>query len=380
VLLDELCAGTDPSEGAALAMAITEHIRKAGAAAVITTHYNELKEYSMTQEGIENASMDFDPETFAPIFRLKIGVPGASNAIKIAGRLGLSPKIVEAASNSLGQDRLQFESIIASASLALKNAEADREKAERYKQEIKSELEKIKRDSQKLEHEREVFNRDIKRRAKDIAQEAAVEAENIVAELKELVKSGTDAALFEANRLKKKLYAIAETDEQQVKGKNIDTDEYQIIEGELNTGDDVYIKSLQTKGIIETVSGSGITVKIGALKTHVKAGDVQKIKYNNQQEQVKSTVSIAKQFTTEVIPNEINLLGKNVDEAIYLVDLFIDRAVNGGLNEVRIIHGVGAGILYKAIHLHLKGHKNAASYRFGKYGEGEKGVTVVTLK
>ncbi|MDR3263361.1 MAG: endonuclease MutS2 [Clostridiales bacterium] len=376
LLLDELGAGTDPTEGAALALAVTAHIKEKGARAIITTHYNELKEFSLTEDKVENASMDFDPETFAPSYHLIIGVPGASNAIKIAERLGLKPEIIARADGAVGGDRKQFENIIISAENARKKALINLEAAERERAEALKILADAERERNKLEQEREKFNQNIKSQAKLLIENAASEAAEIIEEMKILQKRNDEAAIFEARKLKKRIVQTDIESEAAPKNREIVREE-----GEIKLGDPVYVISLKTTGTAAEISRNGILVKIGALKTHVKKDDVYKIKPEKVSEPKKTaSVNLSKPLNTEIVPYEINLLGKNIDEALYLVENFIDRAVTGGLSEVRIIHGVGTGKLGRAVQEYLKGHRNAASYRFGRYGEGERGVTVLTLK
>ncbi|MDR2047432.1 MAG: endonuclease MutS2 [Clostridiales bacterium] len=396
LLLDELGAGTDPAEGAAIALAVTEYIEKKGAKAVITTHYNELKEFSLAHKNVENASTDFDSETFAPTFKLILGVPGASNAVKIAEKLGLNKEITERADELIGSERRQFENIINAAERARKKAEAYLETAEAERADAERRLAEIRAERKRLEEEREAFNRKSAIDRKTVIENAADEAAEIIDEMKRLKKAADDAALFEAARLRKKLSALAETADgyedagsaapfkSDGAGGVVENGGITRESGEIKSGDAVHITSLRVNGTVSDVSPGGATVKIGGLTAHIKMNDMFKIRSGKNGSAGTADggriASLSTPTSTESAPSEINLIGMGIDEAVYYVDNFIDRAVTGGLNEVRIIHGRGTGRLGKAIQRHLASHKNAAAFRYGGYGEGERGVTILTLK
>jgi DNA mismatch repair protein MutS2 len=382
LLLDELGAGTDPVEGAALALAITEYIEKKGAKAVVTTHYNELKEFSLTEKNVENASLDFNPETFAPTYNLVIGVPGASNAIKIAARLGLNRSVVDRANSVVGDERRQFENIIIAAEAARKKAAAYLEEVEREKAEIDRQLAEAREERQRLGLEREKFSQNVKKETRAIIENSAFEAEEIIAEMKRLQRSDDGAAIFEAARLRKKLSGLAPEIEA-----GEDIEEFVRLNGEVRVGDEVYITSLKARGTVCELSQNDAAVKIGTMKARVKREDMYKISVKknpkeskNENEKGGRGVNFSKPIDLEIVRAEINLIGMNIEEATYYLENFIDRAVTNGLNEVRIIHGTGTGRLGRGIQSYLMKHKNAASFRYGKYGEGERGVTVLTLK
>jgi DNA mismatch repair protein MutS2 len=382
LLLDELGAGTDPAEGAALALAITEYIEKRGAKAVVTTHYNELKEFSLTEKNVENASLDFNPESFAPSYNLVIGVPGASNAIRIAERLGLNSSVVDRANSFVGDDRRQFENIIIAAEAARKKAAAYLEAVEKEKEEIDRALFEARLERQKLRDEREKFNQNVKKEIKAVMENAEFEAEEIIAEMKSLQKLNDGAAVFEAARLRKKLAELAPK-EVEIED---DKDEFARVDGEISVGNEVYISSLRTRGTVCELSKNDAEIKIGTMKTRVKKEDMYRIsvkktkKDPKTEEKAARKVDFSKPIDLEIVRAEINLIGMNVEEAVYYLENFIDRAVTNGLNEVRIIHGAGTGRLGRGIQSYLAKHKNVASFRYGKYGEGDRGVTVLTLK
>lgn len=372
ILLDELGAGTDPSEGSALAIAVSEKIMEIGARAIITTHYNELKEYAFSSKMMETASMDFDPNTFAPTYKLLMGVVGSSNAIEIASRLGLSSSIVDKARSLISKDKLSFDKIMMSAELARKKAEEYSESIENTKIEIENRLKEIEEERAKIIKEREKLNSNIHKEAKKLLSEYMEEAEEIVEELKETVKIKTEKNLFKARELKSKLGKISydeETDESIMRFDN----------SEITVGDEVYIKRINNRGIVTSINERRreYGIKAGIITTTAKFDEVKKLV--KTQNKAKAKVYPLRQIVGEA-KYEINVIGQETEEAIYNVDRFLDDAVLSGMAEVRIVHGKGSGILRKNLREHFKKHPSVASYREGAYGEGDAGVTIVALK
>lgn len=373
VLLDELGAGTDPQEGAALAMAITSYIIDKGSFGVITTHYPELKEFALVNKSIENASMDFDPDTFKPTFSLVIGIPGASNAIHIASRLGLNEKIAENARNYLSEDKIKFENVLLKAEETRRKAEIQKAELEEKYKSMESDLRQIEGEKHKLLKEKEKIQQNAQRETKRLVNLALHEVNEIVDEIKEMLADSDKIDIFRAHKLRKKLENISvESDYAE------DTAE-EIIEadGEIAQGDRVYIKSLRNYGIIDSLRKGEYTVKMGALTVNVKDDDVIKVK---AEEEEKSKVKVIRPYNMGAVKSEINLIGLNADEALYNLDNFINDAVTGGLSELRIVHGKGAGILRKAVGDYLSKNPLVKEFRKGIFGEGEGGVTIVKLK
>lgn len=385
VLLDEIGAGTEPNEGAALAMAITEFILDSGAKAIITTHYSQLKEYSLITPGIENASMEFDPSTFAPTYKLIIGVPGSSNAIEIASRLGLDKKITEAARSKLSEEKISFENVLRQAESIRQRYEKTNEEIENIRNELAEELKKAKKKNEILAKERENLLFNSKQEAKRIVISAQEKAKELIEEIKDIKKKAAfsgDDELFKARATAKKIGELKYDIE-----KDIEKENEELLHGpavdikKLKPGDKVYVLPLKSTGVVADIKkGDQVTVKIGKITSYLKPGDLYTCIDDQQKAPEKVSVKSNILIKTVAVPKEINLLGKNVDEAIIEVDPFIDRAIAEKYDEVRIIHGMGTGALRAGLHKYFKTDKRIASFRLGKYGEGESGVTILTLK
>jgi len=274
ILLDELGAGTDPDEGAALAICITDRIVKSGAKAIITTHYGKLKEYSYSTEGVENASMDFNPETYEPTFHLIIGVPGTSNALQIAERLGLDPSIISDAKAKIGHERVNFDEVLLSAEQARRAAESEREEEKRINDELREESRALKEEKNKLFVLRERLAATAKQEVKRRVAEALEEVNDILAELKKLLENPEPKSYFEATKLRKKIDDIVSKADQE------DEDiEPEVIGGVANVGDEVYIKKIGKIALVTGLKRNGdYIVKIGNFVTTVKSSAAQKVK------------------------------------------------------------------------------------------------------
>lgn len=373
LLLDELGGGTDPAEGSALAISLIEYFKNKGCKTITSTHYNELKEYSYTNSDIATAGMDFDPVTFAPTYRLIMGHTSSSNALEIATVLGLKPEIVKDARGRLSKEKVSFDNIIKGAEQARRQAlEYEEKTKENYKyseeaaQKAKKALDDLNEEKQKLEEK-------MRKSAKDLLGDYLDEAEELVDELKELVKKGDEQALFEARKIKKKIGDIEVFAE---KPQNV----YKNIDGDIEVGDKIYIKSLDKIGEVVSINDKKkeCQAKVGILTTNVKLKDCQRVKTEDKKEQPKVTVT--KEFQNKPFSFEINLIGQRVDEALYNLDNYMSEAILHNCSEIRVVHGKGTGILRKAVQDYLKTCPYVESFRLGKYGEGESGVTIVTLK
>lgn len=379
VLLDEIGAGTDPEEGSALALAITKKLLSLDCFGVITTHYNGLKEFAESNGKIENASMQFDPETLKPLYRLNLGIPGSSNAIDIAKTLGIAEDVIREAEKNLSTEKTEFEKV-------LKRAEASRREADELNAELialkaekEKELQIISLEREKIAKEREKITANAKAEIKRIVADKLAEAEEIVEELKEILKkAGLESKeIFKAgelkNRLKNSRYLSIEQYDAPISLENVKI-------GDLKRGDKVYVKSISAYGHVASVkeNRNEVEIIIGNARTVVKGNDV----YNREPDDNKKEEKIVvKRSGIENLKTaEINVVGKNSLDALADVEEFIDRAVMSGREEIKIIHGVGTGILLKEIRKYLKDNKNVAEFRSGKYGEGENGVTIVKLK
>ncbi len=382
VLIDEVGAGTEPNEGAALALAITDYLRKSGAKSVITTHYGALKEYSLTTPRVENASMEFDLKTLAPTYRLIMGVPGSSNAIAIASKLGLRQDVIDFAKANVSEEKIAFEKVLQNADEIRKQyEEKSRELAEEYKQ-LQLEKEKTAKLNGSLQNERDKMLAGSREEAKKIVAKAKEEAAELVNEIKELLQrdSLSDKDLFAARNAAKKLDNIKwqqeEPEEIIFTGDKVDF-------AKLKVGDVVYSQKLGVQvRVVDIKSRSRIKVKCGGISTEVTSDDlyVSIAEPNRSKKRTPTNTPPKTKLNTRSGSNEINVIGQTVDDAVMAVDEFIDAALMGGLGQIWIIHGMGTGRLRAGIHEHLRHHPNVADFRLGVYGEGESGVTVVTLK
>ena len=376
VLIDELGAGTDPIEGASLALAVTEKLVQSGATSVITTHYQQMKEYALTHDIVECASMDSDPVTFAPTYKLLLGGTGSSNAIQIAQRLGLDKNIVARAKSLLSEDKVQFDAIILSAERARRQANAEKAEIERLKMEIVKEHNLARQGREIVESERKKLNETMRKEAKRILQDYLDEAEEALEQIKKIAQNPTEQGLFEARKLNSRLNKLSYDDESNEKIQEYDTSPIKI-------GDSVYITSLDKTAIVvaDDKRKAEYTVKIGLMTTSVKYGKVKKIIAKPQKSSdTNKNIVINKPINNTQLPLECNVIGKRVDEALQIVEKYLDSAVLKGMHEVRIVHGKGSGALRTAIHDYFKTHPNIATFRLGQYGEGEWGVTIAELK
>lgn len=385
VLIDEVGAGTEPNEGTALALAVTEFLRKSGAKCVITTHYGKLKEYSLTTERVENASMEFDLQTLAPTYKLIMGVPGSSNAIAIASKLGLRQDVIDFAKNNVSDEKLAFERVIQNADEIRKDYERKLADLEREKSALFAEKSRAEKLNASLQNERDKLLKSSREEARRIVDKAKEETAAIIAEMKEILNRDivTDKDLFAARDIAKQ---VAKVD---VVGQE-DTDEEIIFTGDkvdfakLRVGDIVYSQKLNIQvKVAEIRSKTRIKVKCGGIATEVSADDLycSKSEKNQKVSRMQRTQTEPKtKINTRSFNNELNVIGQTVDEAVANVDQFIDEAVLVGLSQLWIIHGMGTGKLRAGLHAHFKKHPNIADFRLGVYGEGESGVTVITLK
>ena len=372
VLVDELGSGTDPVEGSALAISILEYFKKKDILTVATTHYQELKKYALITKGFENASVEFDINTLSPTYHLLIGVPGKSNAFEISKKLGLSEDIIENAKLNLTKKDVDFEEL-------LKNIYDNKSKIENEKEMISKELQKIEdlkktleRDNSLIEEqEKEIIN-NAKIKAREILLGAKEDATEIISKMqKEVDSSGL-------NNLRNRLNdEIKELSVKNFKKEKASKNPIDIKEIKPNT--EVYITTLDQNGtIISNVSKSNeVQVRVGAIKMNINIKYLEKAKKINK---VESTISYKSNFKTKNVNSEINVIGLNVDEAIPIVDKFLDDCYLAKLETVRIIHGKGTGKLRDGIHQFLKVNPHVESFRMGTFGEGEMGVTIVKLK
>ena len=382
VLFDELGAGTDPTEGAALAQAILSKLLKRKIRTMATTHYSELKEYAMTTAGVENASVEFDVATLRPTYRLSIGIPGKSNAFDISKKLGLEEAIIEDAKQLLSGEQVRFEDVIANAEYHRQIAEKERQIAEEARAEMVAIRNQAERERERLERQRDEAIRKAKEQARRILEEARRESETLIAELRRMKKEGAGTPEHEIQKLKSRLNenidAVSEALTQPV-------DRVSPPPRNLKPGDRVRIVHLGTEATVLAAPDAKGEVQLQAgvmkLKVHITQLQLPKAEPAGAQAQKKkggvhSNVDIA----TRAVRQELDIRGMAVDEALPEVDKFLDDAMLSGLGEVNIIHGKGTGVLRAGVQDALRRNPRVKSYRLGVYGEGESGVTVVTLK
>lgn len=378
VLIDELGGGTNPDEGQAIAKAVVKRLLESGCKGIVTTHFTPLKEFAYTVDNIENASMEFDSATLKPLYSIKIGLPGASNALAIARRLGMDESILQDATSFLSEGARNFENVVRQAEESRVEAESKLAEVENMKREWSKKIDEANRLTEELNKEKEKISRSARSESRRIISERTERAEQLLAEIEEIFKNKelSESQLIKARTLKNKLKNSA-FDEESEKSK---VTAYQPATAEnIKAGVKVFIKPMETQGQILSFNKGKNEAEVlcGSIKMHLKLKDLQVV---GEEESKIPQVKIVKNIPREQPVMEINILGLTVGEALYEVDNFIDRAVTDNLAEVKIIHGVGTGKLKSAIWEHLKRHKNVESYRLGKYGEGETGVTFVKLK
>ena len=377
VLFDELGAGTDPTEGAALAQVILNALLKIKARTAATTHYSELKAYALSTRGVENASVEFDVATLRPTYRLSIGVPGKSNAFEISRRLGLPEYLIEEAKDLLSHDTIRFEDVIANAEYHRQIAEKERQLAEEARAEtvrLRNEAEKLYRD---MEEKKEQSSRKAKEEARRIMEKARRDSEQILYDLKKMKKAGSAAPDHEVNALKKRL---EEGIDSLAEGLKTPTGNFAEPPKTVKVGDIVEITHLNTKGTVLSLPDSKGEVQLQAGIMKLKAHLSQLRLVDAPKEKKKSSVSVQTGAATRTVSLSCDVRGLALDEALEEVERYLDEAVMAGLHEVTIVHGKGTGILRDGIQKHLKKYPHVKSFRRGKYGEGEEGVTVVELK
>ncbi|MDY6011484.1 endonuclease MutS2 [Clostridium sp.] len=378
ILFDELGAGTDPTEGAALAAAIIDNLKARGSKIIATTHYSELKGYALRTEDVENASVEFDVKTLKPTYRLLIGVPGKSNAFEISKRLGLSESVIKEAKEFIAEDNLQFEDLIRELQEKSIIAKRDAREAILAKEDALKLKKKYEEKLQKLEKARDKAYMDARKEAKDIIADAKEEADEILKAMRELEKMGISGGgrsrLEEERRklkesLESKENALYTQKEQ--KGKSID---------KIKLGMEAYLPSLNQNVVVISMPDSKgeVLVEAGIMKISVKAKDLRALEKQTTNKKEKKRREVKLNLSN--VESRIDLRGMDSEEACFRADKYLDDAYMANLGEVTIVHGKGTGVLRKAINDMLKRHPHVKSYRLGVYGEGGDGVTVVVLK
>ena len=376
ILVDELGSGTDPVEGANLAISILDYFKNIGALTIATTHYQELKKYAMTTSGFENASVEFDVETLSPTYKLLIGVPGKSNAFEISKKLGLDTSIIQKAKELMSSNDITFEEL-------LKNIYDDKQLIEKEKESILKKSEQINRLKETLQKE----NLEKEKQEKEIINNAKVKARNILLEAKEdaneMIKQLSDV------KDSKKIHTLRNTLNEKIKDIQLEptisentSPANSLSKEEIKPGKEVFVTSLNQNGLVlSNVSRNNeVQVQIGSMKLNVKLDVLQNSKTLHNANSTKNMHTSSHISKSRNIKPEINVIGMNIEEANFVIDKFLDDCALAKLETVRIIHGKGTGKLKNGIHQFLKNNSHVKSFRLGTFGEGEMGVTVVTLK
>ena len=374
-LFDELGAGTDPTEGAALAQSILSSLLARRVRTMATTHYSELKAFALSTPGVENASVEFDVSTLRPTYRLSIGIPGKSNAFEISRKLGLSEELIASAKELLSKEDVHFEDVIANAEYHRQVAEKERQLAEETRQEtvrLRDEAEKLRKE---MEQSREKTMRKAKEDAKRVMENARRESEAIVSELK-AIKKQAQTPEHEVQALRKRM---EEGIDSLSEGLSQPSDAHFVAPKTVRVGENVEIVNLKTRGTVLTPPDSKGEVQIQAGIMKLKA-HLSQLRIVEPPKKQTTRVLSKTGAATRSVPLEIDVRGMALDEALPVVDQYLDEATLAGLHEVSVIHGKGTGVLRAGIQQHLRKHMNVKSYRLGVYGEGEDGVTVVQLK
>ena len=383
-LFDELGAGTDPTEGAALAIAILNYLHDRGIRTMATTHYSELKIYALSTNFVENACCEFDVETLRPTYRLLIGIPGKSNAFAISSKLGLSDEIINAAKEQISKEDESFEDVIADLEQSRVTIEKEQQEIAEYKERIRTLQEQLQKKNEKIDQAKDKILRDANEKARAILQEAKDVADETI---RDFNKAGASADIKELEKKRQKVrdkinekngkLALGNNQKKPVNQKTVDPKK-------LKKGDSVKIISMNLKGIVNTLPDArgNLFVQCGIMRMQTNINDLVPVKEETitapaLQRTNTGKLKMSKSFS---VSSEINLLGCTVDEAIAKLDKYLDDAYLAHLPSVRVVHGKGTGALRSAVQSHLKRLKYVKEYRLGEYGEGDAGVTIVTFK
>ncbi|WP_188497719.1 endonuclease MutS2 [Pullulanibacillus pueri] len=374
VLFDELGAGTDPQEGAALSIAILDYVFRRGASIIATTHYSELKAYAYEREGAINASVEFDVQTLRPTYRLLMGVPGRSNAFEISRRLGLQDEIIEEAKQQISGETAKVDEMIAALEKSQREAEAAEQKAKRYEHDIERLKDELEAERIKLENERSKILQKAEETARESVDKARKDAAEIIATLRRFQAQPQNVKEHEIIDAKKRLDQALDSLSNESKPV---TQSYKKKESiAFEPGQEVKVISFGQKGhIIEKISDKEYLVQVGIMKMNIAATNLKAVK---AEKEVKPVVNVRASNTT--VKTELDLRGERFEDAIYRLDKYIDKALVAGYSRVSIIHGKGTGVLRKGVENHLKHHSRVKGYRSGGAGEGGGGVTIVELK
>lgn len=378
VLFDELGAGTDPTEGAALAISILKLFRERRIRTMATTHYSQIKFYALTSEGVKNASMEFNVDTLSPTYRLIIGIPGKSNAFEISKRLGLDQKIIDSAKELLNENDTRFEDVLKAIEEDRTEIENKRIKINEENEEIERLREKLENKNKKLEEKQEAIINKAKEEAREIVKKAKSESAFIIDELKDISSLSKKEDRRRLQEAKDYLRDLEDENRLKIKDNKKRTKE---IPKDIKLGESVRIISIDKFGEVETLPDDkgDLNIQVGIMSVRSNINDIERSESKEEVKVEKKTKSINK-AKSKNISSEINLIGRTVDEAILLLDKYLDDAYLARLKEVRIIHGKGTGTLRDAVRKYLQNSKHVIEYREADYTEGGSGATVAVIK
>lgn len=383
VLFDELGAGTDPTEGAALAISILSYLHEKGIRTMATTHYSELKIYALSESGVENACCEFSVETLRPTYRLLIGIPGKSNAFAISSKLGLSDSIIQRAKDQISEQDESFEDVLSSLEENRVTIENERLEIARYKEEIQTLKTQLESRQEKLEAQKERILRQANEEAHKVLEEAKDYADKTMKLFHKFQKNYVDTSSVERERqeLRKRMNKA----EKNMSGKSqVQKPARQLTAKDIHPGDSVKVLSMNLKGTVSSRPDSRgyLFVQMGIIRSKVHLSDLELLDEPviNSPTLQKTGAGKIRMSKSASVSTEINLLGKTVDEAVAELDKYLDDAYIAHLKSVRVVHGKGTGALRKGVHDYLRRQKHVASFRLGEFGEGDAGVTIVEFK
>ncbi len=380
-LFDELGAGTDPTEGAALAISVLDHLHNRGIRTMATTHYSELKVYALSTDFVENACCEFNVETLQPTYRLLIGIPGKSNAFAISSKLGLPDHIIEDARRHITEDKESFEDLLANLENSRLTIEKERQEIESYKREIQTLKERLQSKQEKIDQSRDRILREANEEAREILQNAKEIADETI---RTFQKAGSAASIKDLEKSRQKVRDKISEKNEKLTLKNSNSSHKTLKPNQIKLGDSVKIVSMGLKGTVSTLPDKGgrLFVQCGIIRSQVSLDDLilveeETINTGKMQRTSSGKLKMSKSFS---VSTEINLLGKTVDEALSELDKYLDDAYLAHLPSVRIVHGKGTGALRNAVQSYLRKNKVVKSYRLGEFGEGDAGVTIAEFK
>ena len=381
-LFDELGAGTDPTEGAALAIAVLDHLHGRGIRTMATTHYSELKVYALSTPFVENACCEFSVETLRPTYRLLIGIPGKSNAFAISSKLGLPDSIIEDARRHITEDKERFEDLLADLESSRLTIEKERQEIESYKNEVKTLKERLESKQEKIDQSRERILREANEQAREILQDAKEVADETI---RTFQKAGASSSIKDLEKSRQKVRDKISEKNDKLALKNDKKQTHKLLKpNQLRLGDSVKVVSMGLKGTVSSLPDKSgrLFVQCGIIRSQVSLDDLvlideETVSTGKMQRTSSGRLKMSKSFS---VSPEINLLGKTVDEALSELDKYLDDAYLAHLPSVRIVHGKGTGALRSAVQNYLRRNKVVKSYRQGEFGEGDAGVTIAEFK